>query len=101
VFVDVEPDTGNLDAEKVEAAITERTRAIMPVHLYVRMCDMRRPRAIADKHDLKIIEDAAHCVEGRRDDIRPGQLSDAVAYSFYATKNMTCGEGGALSCNDT
>jgi dTDP-4-amino-4,6-dideoxygalactose transaminase len=101
VFVDVEPDTGNLDAEQIESAINGRTKAIMPVHLYGLMCDMRRLRAIADKHNLKIIEDAAHCVEGRRDGIRPGQLSDAVAYSFYATKNMTCGEGGAISCNDT
>jgi dTDP-4-amino-4,6-dideoxygalactose transaminase len=100
VFVDVEPDTGNLDAEQIVSAISGRTRAIMPVHLYGLMCDMRRLRAIADKHNLKIIEDAAHCVEGQRDGIRPGQLSDAVAYSFYATKNMTCGEGGAVSCND-
>lgn len=101
VFVDVEPDTGNLDAEQVEGSVTERTKAIVPVHLYGLMCDMRRLRAIADKHNLKIIEDAAHCVEGRRDGIRPGQLSDAVAFSFYATKNMTSGEGGAISFNDS
>src|SRR5215831_15396845 len=61
VFVDVEPETGNLDVSKVEAAITDRTRAILPVHLYGQMCDMRALRAIADRHGLRIIEDAAHC----------------------------------------
>lgn len=100
VFVDVEPETGNLDASLVEAAITERTRAIMPVHLYGQMCDMRALRKIADSYGLAIIEDAAHCVEGTRDGIRTGQLGDTACYSFYATKNLTCGEGGALVCND-
>ena len=101
VFVDVEEKTGNLDVAKVEAAITERTRAIIPVHLYGQMCDMRALRAIADKHRLHIVEDAAHCIEGERDGIRPGQLSDTACLSFYATKNLTCGEGGAIVCNDT
>lgn len=96
VFVDVEPDTGNLDAARIEAAITERTRAILPVHLYGLMCDMREIRRIADRHDLRIVEDCAHCVEGERDGIKPGQLSDTACFSFYATKNLTCGEGGAL-----
>jgi dTDP-4-amino-4,6-dideoxygalactose transaminase len=100
VFVDVEPETGNLDASLVEAAITERTRAIMPVHLYGQMCDMRALRKIADSYGLAIIEDAAHCVEGRRDGVRTGELGDTACYSFYATKNLTCGEGGALVCND-
>ena len=100
VFVDVECSTGNLDAELVQAAITERTRAIMPVHLYGQMCDMRRLRRIADQHGLKIVEDAAHCVEGTRDGVRPGELGDTACFSFYATKNLTCGEGGALITND-
>ncbi|HEX8775557.1 MAG TPA: DegT/DnrJ/EryC1/StrS family aminotransferase [Pyrinomonadaceae bacterium] len=100
VFVDVEPETGNLDASRVEAAITPRTRAIMPVHLYGQMCDMRALRKLADSYGLAIIEDAAHCVEGTRDGIRTGQLGDTACYSFYATKNLTCGEGGALVCND-
>ena len=100
VFVDVEPDTGNLDASKIEAAITERTRAILPVHLYGQMCDMRAIREIADRHGLFVIEDAAHCIEGERDGIRPGQLADTVCFSFYATKNLTCGEGGAIATND-
>jgi len=100
VFVDVEADTGNLDAARVEAAITPNTRAIMPVHLYGLMCDMRALKAIADKHRLRLIEDAAHCIEGVRDGVRPGDLSDAACFSFYATKNLTCGEGGAITVND-
>ena len=100
VFVEVEADTGNLDAGRVEAAITAKTKAIMPVHLYGLMCDMRALRAIADRHGLHIIEDAAHCIEGVRDGVRPGQLSDAACFSFYATKNLTCGEGGAITVND-
>jgi dTDP-4-amino-4,6-dideoxygalactose transaminase len=100
VFVDVEPDTANLDASRVESAITARTKAIVPVHLYGSMCDMRALRRIADAHSLRLIEDAAHCIEGRRDGVRPGQIGDAAAFSFYATKNLTCGEGGALVVND-
>lgn len=100
VFVDVEPETGNLDVANVEAAITERTRAIMPVHLYGQMCDMKALRAIADRYGLAIIEDAAHCVEGTRDGLKTGALGDTACYSFYATKNLTCGEGGAVVTND-
>jgi len=96
VFVDVEPETGNIDANKIEAAITKRTRAILPVHLYGQMCDMKAIRKIADQYKLNIVEDCAHCVEGERDGIKPGQLSDTACFSFYATKNLTCGEGGAL-----
>jgi dTDP-4-amino-4,6-dideoxygalactose transaminase len=98
--VDVEPHTGNMDAELLEKAITPRTKAIIPVHLYGQMCDMVKIKAIADKYKLKIIEDAAHCVEGVRDGIKVGQLSDMTCYSFYATKNLACGEGGAITCND-
>ena len=100
VFVDVEPDTGNLDVNNVEAAITERTRAIVPVHLYGQMCDMRALRKLGDSYGLRIVEDAAHCVEGTRDGVGTGHLGDAACYSFYATKNLTCGEGGALVTND-
>jgi UDP-4-amino-4-deoxy-L-arabinose-oxoglutarate aminotransferase len=100
VFVDVEADTGNIDAGRIEAAISPRTKAIMPVHLYGLMCDMRAIKAIADRHGLRLIEDSAHCIEGVRDGIRPGQLSDAACFSFYATKNLTCGEGGAVTVND-
>ena len=100
VFVDVEAETGNIDADMIEAAITEKTRAIMPVHLYGQLCDMKKIRKIADKHKLAVIEDAAHCIEGVREGVKVGQLGDAACYSFYATKNITSGEGGAISTND-
>lgn len=100
VFVDVEPGTGNLDASLIEAAITDRTRAIVPVHLYGQMCDMHEIRRIADAYNLVVIEDAAHCVEGKRNGVGTGHLSDTACYSFYATKNLTCGEGGAIVTND-
>ena len=100
VFVDVESESGLIDPEKIESAITERTKAIVPVHLYGQMCDMRAIKDIADRHGLKIVEDSAHCIEGEREGIRPGQLSDIACYSFYATKNITSGEGGAAATND-
>jgi len=100
VFVDVEADTGNIDADLIEEKITSKTKAIIPVHLYGQMCDMKKLRQIADKHGLIIIEDAAHCIEGVRDGIRVGQLGDAACFSFYATKNITSGEGGAIATNN-
>jgi dTDP-4-amino-4,6-dideoxygalactose transaminase len=100
VFVDVEADTGNLDANLVEAAITPKTKAIMPVHLYGQMVDMVHLKKLAQKHNLFIIEDAAHCLEGVRDNVRVGQFSETACYSFYATKSITCGEGGAVSTSN-
>jgi dTDP-4-amino-4,6-dideoxygalactose transaminase len=97
VLADVEPDTGLLDVERVAEKITARTRAIMPVHLYGAMADMKGLRALADKHGLSLVEDCAHCVEGERDGVRPGQLGDLACFSFYATKNLTSGEGGAVA----
>lgn len=100
VFVDVEEETGNIQADLIEGRITEKTKAILPVHLYGQMCDMKKIRQIADRHGLVVIEDAAHCIEGRRDDIRVGQLGDMACFSFYATKSLTCGEGGAIATNE-
>jgi len=100
VFVDVEKDTGNIDANLIEKAITPRTRAIIVVHLYGLMCDMKKIHSIAKKHNLKVIEDCAHCIEGMRDGVRPGQLGDIACFSFYATKTITSGEGGAITTND-
>lgn len=96
VFADVNPDTGLLDPKAVEAKITAKTKAIIPVHLYGQMCDMQAFRALADKYNLKIVEDCAHCIEGEREGVTPGGLSDAACFSFYATKNITCAEGGAV-----
>ncbi len=100
VFVDVEPDTGNLDARLVEAAITSRTRAVIPVHLYGLMADVRHLQDICQRHHLLMIEDAAHATEAVRDGLRPGHVGQAACFSFYATKNLTCGEGGAVATND-
>jgi dTDP-4-amino-4,6-dideoxygalactose transaminase len=100
VFADVDQETGNLDLARVEEAITEHTRAIVVVHLYGRMVDMEAFKALADKHALHLIEDAAHCAEGSSGGYRPGQLSTAAAFSFYATKNLSSGEGGALATRD-
>ncbi|KAF1079815.1 MAG: Pleiotropic regulatory protein [Candidatus Rifleibacterium amylolyticum] len=97
IFVDVCPKSGLLTPESVAKHISKKTRAILPVHLYGRMVDIKGFSALADKHDLILIEDAAHCIEGIRDGIRPGQLSHAACFSFYATKNITCGEGGAIA----
>lgn len=99
VFADIDAHTFNLDPAAVEAAITPRTKAILPVHLYGLMCDMAALRDIADRRGLRLLEDAAHCVEGRRDGVGVGQVGDAACFSFYATKNITCGEGGAAATN--
>ena len=99
-FVDVDPATANIDVGAAAAAITPRTKAIVAVDLYGLMADMVALRAIADRHGLALVEDAAHCVEGRRDGFGPGQLADYGCFSFYATKNLTCGEGGAITARD-
>lgn len=96
VFVEVEKATGNINADLIESAITPRTKAIIVVHLYGQMCDMKKIRAIANRHHLKLIEDAAHCIEGSRDGVRVGELGDFACFSFYAVKNITSGEGGAI-----
>jgi dTDP-4-amino-4,6-dideoxygalactose transaminase len=98
VFTDVCPGSALLRPEDAERVISPRTKAIVPVHLYGRMVDMRGFSELAKRHDLIIIEDAAHCIEGKRDGIGPGELGHAACFSFYATKNITCGEGGALVC---
>ena len=100
VFVDVDAATANIDPAAVEAAITPRTKAIVAVDLYGLMADMVALRAIANRHSLALVEDAAHCVEGRRDGFGPGQLADYGCFSFYATKNLTCGEGGAITARE-
>src|SRR5512141_1248138 len=100
VFVDVDPATANIDASAVAAAITSRSRAIIAVDLYGLMADMVALRSLADRHNLALVEDAAHCVEGRRDGFGPGRLADYGCFRFYATKNPTCGEGGAITSRD-
>lgn len=100
VFVDVEPESGLIDVNKVEKAITKKTKAIIPVHLYGQMADMKKLKRIADKHNLLIIEDACHAIEAERDGIKPGQKSFSACFSFHVAKNITSGEGGAVVVND-
>lgn len=99
VFVDVESDTGNIDVSLIERAITKKTKAILPVHLYGQMVDMKKLLVISKKHKIPVIEDAAHALEAKRDGIGPGQKSFGACFSFYATKSITSGEGGAFSTN--
>lgn len=101
VFVDVEPETGLIDASKIEKAITKKTKAILPVHLYGQMADMKAINSIAKRHKLKVIEDGAHAIEAERNGIRPGQTSFAACFSFHVAKNITAGEGGAIALNNT
>lgn len=105
MFVDCDPATLLVTPETIAQFVSGRTRAVMPVHLYGQMCDLAGIRRMLDKHPLAskripIIEDCAHCFEGLRDGKRPGQISDAAVFSFYATKNVTCGEGGAIILSD-
>lgn len=100
VFVDVERDTQNIDASKIEAAITPKTKAIMPVHMAGRPCDMDAIGDIADRHRLVVIEDAAHAIETWWRDRKIGSISPFTVFSFYATKNLTTAEGGMLTTAD-
>lgn len=101
VFVDVDPDTLLMIPDAVRNAVTANTKAVIPVHLYGQMCDIAALRAaLADRPDIRIIEDAAHCFEGSRDGHRPAAFGDVAIFSFYATKNITCGEGGAIAVRD-
>jgi len=97
VFVDVDPATLMMSPAAVAAAISDATRAVIPVHLYGQMCDIAAlRRALAPRSDIAIIEDCAHSFESTYDGAPPGTHSDAAVFSFYATKNVTCGEGGAV-----
>lgn len=100
VFADVEPDTMNISPEAIEKKITKRTKAIIPVHMAGRPCRMDEITAIARRHRLLVIEDAAHAVEAKYKGRKIGNISDMTAFSFYATKNITTGEGGMLTTNN-
>ncbi len=110
IFVEVDPVTRNLDLDAVEAAITPRTRAVMPVHLAGLPVDMDRLFALAQTHSLRVIEDAAQAIDSRwvsghgtgttpGEGVRIGAMGDLVSFSFQANKNLTCAEGGCLVLN--
>ena len=101
VFVDINPQTYNLDPQKLEAAITDRTRAVMPVHLYGQCAEMQEISAIAKQHNLRVVEDAAQAIGA--DDVagRAGSLGDIGCFSFYPSKNLGgAGDGGIMTTND-
>ena len=100
VFVDIRPDTMNIDENLIEAAITEKTRAIVPVHYAGVACEMDKIMEIAKKYNLKVIEDAAQGVDACYKGKALGTIGDFGCYSFHETKNYTMGEGGALLFQD-
>jgi dTDP-4-amino-4,6-dideoxygalactose transaminase len=99
VFVDIEPDTFNLDPQKIEAAITPQTTAIMPVHVYGNPCNHDAIKAIADKHHLKLIYDAAHTFGVKQKGVSIANYGDLSILSFHATKVYNTFEGGAIVCH--
>lgn len=100
VFVDIDPKTGNIDPNKIEAAITPRTSAIMPVHVYGNPCDTKAIQDIADRHGLKVIYDAAHAFGVEKDGDSILKAGDMSTLSFHATKVFTTIEGGAMVMKD-
>jgi dTDP-4-amino-4,6-dideoxygalactose transaminase len=100
VLVDIDPRTLNLDCEDAARRITRRTRAIIPVHLAGQPCDMARIHALASSHNLHVIEDAAHALPATYQGTRIGSLSELTAFSFYAIKTLTTGEGGMVTTNN-
>lgn len=99
VFVDVERDTGNIDPERIEAAITPRTKALLPVHFAGRPCRMDLLEALARRSGLLLIEDAAHAIEAAFRGRKIGTIGDLTCFSFYVTKNVVTGEGGMVTTN--
>jgi perosamine synthetase len=100
VFVDVDPDTWTLDARAAEAALTERTRAVVPVHLYGQPCDMRALTALANAHGLVVVEDVAEAFGARAHGQLVGTYGDAACFSFFGNKTITTGEGGMVLFRD-
>lgn len=100
VFVDIRPDTMNIDEKLIEAAVTEKTRAIVPVHYAGVSCEMDTIMGIAQKHHLTVVEDAAQGIMSKYKGIQLGTIGDYGCYSFHETKNLSMGEGGALLIKD-
>ena len=96
VLADIDPASMNIDPARIEAVVTSRTRAIVPVHFAGRPCKMDEIMAIANRHGLKVVEDCAHAIEAEFDGRRMGSFGDFGCFSFYVTKNVTTGEGGMI-----
>lgn len=99
VFADIDPVTYNISPESIEACITDRTKAIIPVHYTGQACDMDAIHKIADRYNLIVIEDAAHAVGAEYKGKKIGSLSDMTEFSFHPVKHITCGEGGIVTTN--
>jgi len=100
VFADVDPDTFLIDPDDIERKITDKTKAIMPVHLYGQVCDMDRIMAIAKKHNLGVVEDCAQCYLGTYKGRLGGTIGDVGSWSFENSKHLTTGDGGIIACDD-
>lgn len=100
VFADIRKDSRNIDPKKVEKAITKKTKAIMPVDYAGMIYDVKEINEIAEKHDLFVIEDAAHAIGSRYDNKSTGKFATMTCFSFYTTKNITTAEGGAIATED-
>lgn len=100
VFCDINPDTFTIDADQIESLITDKTSAILPVHIYGNICDVEKIQEISDKHKLKVIYDAAHCFGTSLHGIGVGNFGDASMFSFHATKVFNTIEGGAVTFQD-
>lgn len=102
VFVDIDPDTYNIDASQIEAKITPRTKAIMPVHLYGQCADMKAVCEIARRHNLRVIEDGAQAIGASQNGVKVGGFGDCACLSFFPSKNLGgLGDGGMVITNDT
>ena len=100
VFVDINPNTLNMDAEKIEAAITENTKAILPVHVFGQPCEMDAMMDIARKYNLAVIEDACEAIGAEYNGQKAGRFGDASVFAFYPNKQMTTGEGAMIATDD-
>ncbi len=100
VLIDIDPITLNLDTRLVKRKITSRTRAMIPVHMAGQPCDLKELHCLASDHELHVIEDAAHALPSEYQGRRIGCLSELTAFSFYATKTLTTGEGGMITTDD-
>ena len=100
VFVDIKPDTFNIDPDLIRGKISDKTKSIIPIHFAGQPCEMDKIMKIAKDNNLLVIEDAAHAVSAEYEGNKIGNIGDTTSFSFYPTKNMTTGEGGMITTND-